>query len=105
MARHLKVIEEINSVVENFGYAIGEAEDFIKREEDHLCDLIEKVAFGDLSSSEAKREVHLVFSAARRDVGEWKKLRATKAVEVEYPYLHPSLKIARVLTLLPEGVA
>lgn len=104
MGRNL-IVEETNSIVENFGYAIGEAEDFIKREEDHFCDLIEKVAFGDLSSSEAKMEVHGVFARARRDVAEWKSLRATKAAEVDYPYLHSSLRIARVMSSLPEGVA
>jgi hypothetical protein len=103
--RHIKVLSGLNQAIEDFGYAFGEAQDFIDREDPHLCDLIDDVAFGRLSSNEAKRVVHEVFAKARRDVGEWSTLRADVATDGGFPYLHPSLKVGRVIAMLPDGVA
>ena len=103
--RHVKVLDGLNAAIEDFGYALGEARDFIEREEPHICDLIDDVAFGKLASSEAKFIVLEIFSRARKDWGEWNELRARVATENGFPYLHESLKVARVVSLIPDGAA
>jgi hypothetical protein len=98
---------KLNEVVENFGYALGDAEDFIDRNEADFCDLIDKVAFGRLSSSEAKRVVREAFMGARRDLNQWKTMRATAARKYGYSHLHESLAfmetvpVGRVVIRLP----
>ncbi len=103
--RHIKVLSGLNQAIEDWGYALGEAQDFIEREEPHFCDLIDDVALGKLSSREARAIVHDLFAKARMDVGEWKGLRAVAATDGGFPYLHDSLKVGRVVALLPEGAA
>ena len=103
--RHIKVLSGLNQAIEDFGFALGEAQDFIDREEPNFCDLIDDVAFGKLSSSEAKARIHLAFDQARRDVGQWTRLRADAAEEGGFPYLHESLRVGRIVAVLPDGVA
>jgi hypothetical protein len=100
--RHIKVLSGLNQAIEDFGYALGEAEDFIHREEPNFCDLIDAVAFGKMSSTEARHIVHQAFAQARKDVGQWRRLRADAAEEGGFPYLHDSLKVGRVIALLPD---
>lgn len=107
--RHIKLLDGLNKAVEEFGYAIGEAADFIDREEPNFCDLIDGVAFGQVSSSEAKCKVHEIFAKARKDVQEWQGLRASVARENGHPYLHESLRTTesmpflRVVAFLPDS--
>lgn len=104
MARD-QIVERVNSIVEDFGYAIGEAEDFINREEPHVCDLIDAVAFGKMSSREAKYEWRMVCTKARRDIGEWRGIRVADATQVGFPYLPEPRRIATIVALVPEGAA
>ena len=99
------MLSGLNQAIEDWGYALGEARDFIDREEPNLADLIDDVACGRLASSEAKMRIHEMFARARRDVGEWTALRADAAEGGGFPYPHPSLKVGRVVALLPDGVA
>ena len=105
--RHPRVLSGLNAAIEDFGFALGEAQDFIEREELNFCDLVDDVAFGKLSSREAKQRIHLAFDQARRDVGQWRRLRADAAEEGGFPYLHESLRVGRVVVDLPipEGAA
>jgi len=103
--RHPRVLSGLNQAIEDWGYALGEARDFIDREEPNLADLIDDVAFGRVASSEAKMRVHEMFAKARRDVGEWTALRADAAEGGGFPYLHPSLKVRRVVAMLPNVIA
>jgi hypothetical protein len=89
--RHVRVIEGINEVIESFGYAVGDAEDFIDRERMHMHDLIDGVADGKLSAIGAKREVDLAFSNAAKQIEEARLLLANGARRAGFTHLHPSL--------------
>lgn len=104
-----KVLEGLNAAFEGFGYAIGEAEDFLSREEPRFCDLIDDVAEGKITPRQAKQTVHEVMGRAADDLNKWRVMRAYDADWSGFPHLHDSLRPEnlrfRVVARLPEGVA
>jgi hypothetical protein len=103
--RTSKGAEMTNSIVEECLYQIGEARDFLLREEDRLSDLIDAVHEGRMTPTAARFAIHLDFIAVHKDLNDYERRLSGEANDAGYPYLHNSLKIARILVPLPEQSA
>jgi hypothetical protein len=103
--RHTKDKQVDIEEQENFGYAVGEARDYLDRAELEMLDILSKVEEGRLSFVAARFAIRLHYRAPRKDLEDWRKWWGWRATERQMPYLHDSVKIARVLVRLPEETA
>ena len=98
-----------NEVVENCLYMIGEARDFLEREEQNVVDLMGAVLEGRVSPAEATIRIREAFGNAHKDLREWEGILANLAGELDFPYLHPALQqsipLFRLIKNIPEGIA
>jgi hypothetical protein len=115
--RSTRIIEGLDALIEDLLYSLGDAEDFVDRECAHFRDLIDDVAFGRKSSSEAKREIDEAFANGRKQIEELRTLASADARRAGFTHLHPSLfeltvpytspvafvRIVKPLPMLDEG--
>lgn len=102
MAREIKILEGFNEMTEEWGFALGEAEDFIDRVEPQMCDLIHAVAAGQVSPTAAWLAVRAEFQNARRELERWRSVRAAAAWEYKYRHLDKKqLPFFRIVAELP----
>lgn len=85
------VVEARDSTVEDILFALGECQDFIVREPSRLYGLIEQVDEGKLSAAAAKLAVRDIFTAAQKELGDWRAILADDAKRLGFPHLHPGL--------------
>jgi hypothetical protein len=86
-------------------YAIGDARDWAKAEEDRLFGYLDRLERGALSFNQVRGYVHDDFVNVHKDIDQWEGVFSGDAIQVKFPYLHESLKVARIEALLPEGAA
>lgn len=88
-------------------YAIGDARDWAKAEEDRLFGYIEKLENGRLSFNQVRAYIREDFVNVHKDIDEWERLFSGDAIKVKFPYLHDSLRVSTVVVPLPipDGVA
>jgi hypothetical protein len=95
--------DEFNvEVAEECLFMIGDARDWVDNAEVRFIDLIYALEEGKTTSDAARLTVRQDFQAVRKDLRDWESRFAGSAQKAEFPYLHPSLRIARVLAPLPE---
>ena len=99
-----------NEIVENCLYMIGEARDFLDREERDLLGLVDKLDEGKITPIAARLKIALDFSAAHKDLHDYELMLAESAKEADFPYLHPALReksvpLFRIVKEVPEGIA
>ena len=104
MARNIKLLEGFNEAVEEWGFALGEAEDFCDRVEPLMYDLISNLVSGHISPADARRKVWEEFSNARADLVRWRNQRGVMAFEYKYKHLDvESYPFIRIMAELPSG--
>lgn len=104
--RNIKILEGFNEMTEAFGFALGEVEDWIERNETLVTDLIDKVAAGRISPQDAKRLWRAEITNARNQLEGWRKERAMDAFEYKYKHLNQELfPFVRVVAHLPKETA
>lgn len=91
--QHLKDDAVITDLIEDFGYVIGDMQDYIDQQEPNLLALIENVASGRVSVGDAKSVVRLIAIHVNNDLNDYRALRAKSAQKLRHPYLHPTLRI------------
>lgn len=90
--RHKKGPQADIETLENIGYALGEARDFLDREEVRLLDLLDALEAGKITFIAARLAVRLDFHGPRKDLNSWEKWWGWRAEGSDFPYLHSSLK-------------
>lgn len=104
--RNIKILEGFNSMTEAFGFALGEVEDWIDRNEPLIPDLIDKVAAGRISPQDAKRLWRNEILNARTQLEGWRKERAMDAFEYKYKHLNQELlPFMRIVKPIPRETA
>lgn len=109
MPREIKILEGFNEMTEEFGFGLGEAEDFLDRVGPMVADQIELVALGRVNPAEAKRKIAAEFDNARRDIQRWRDVRGWAAAEYNFRYIdadmipltNPKAPFIRIITELP----
>lgn len=105
MARHEKGFEVHFRRLEQDLYAIGDARDWARAERDRIFGYLDKLERGVLSFNEARRYVDQDFVNVHKDIDEWEGCFSEDAIQVKFPHLHQSLKVGRVVALLPDVIA
>jgi len=115
MPRHIRMVEGIYGMYEDFAFAIGDAEDFVERERIRIRELMDYIADGSTSTAAAKREVNHIFANASKQIREARELAAGNAMRAGFPHLHAALiredtptalpLAFRVVVPIPEGAA
>ncbi len=100
-----RVVEAEFGIIEDFFFGLGDADEFLVREQDRMLDLVDSLERGVITPSSARMAIRLDFSACQQELDTWRRKLSGDATKFSYPYLHPSLKVARVLAPLPEGAA
>lgn len=90
-------------MIEDFGYALGDAEDFIDRERMHMLELVEDVLIGTKSAAGAKREINEVFSNAAKQIAEARALMDANGRRMGFSHLYASRHEEPVPASLPLG--
>ena len=94
---------------ENFGYALGEARDFLVRHEQLLLDTLEKLEQGKISFIAARLLIGIEMRQALQDMDQWEKWWGWSAAKAGLPYvrkeltLQPVIPFSRIEVKLPEG--
>ena len=102
MAKPIKIVEGFNESIEEFGFALGEAEDFCDRVEPLMYDLISGIVQGRISPADARRKVWEEFTNARADIVRWRNQRGVMAFEYKYKHLDvESFPFVRIMAELP----
>lgn len=83
--------QDIDSL-ENIGYAMGDAEDWLNEEEPRLYDLLDKLEAGKMTFAAARFAISLDFRAPRQEMNNWRKWWGWNADKTGLPYLDESLK-------------
>jgi hypothetical protein len=88
-------------------YAIGDARDWAKAEEDRLHGYLDKLERGALSFNQVRSYIREDFTNVNKDIDEWERTFSGDAIRVQFPYLHDSLRVGSVVVPLPipDGVA
>jgi uncharacterized protein YdiU (UPF0061 family) len=88
-------------------YAIGDARDWAKAEEDRLLGYLDKLERGALSFNQVRSYIREDFTNVNKDIDQWESVFSGDAIQVKFPYLHQSLKVASIVVPLPipDGVA
>ena len=104
--RPIKILEGFNEMTEQFGFALGEVDDWLDRNEPLVPDLIDKVAAGKISPADAKRLWRAEITNARQQMEAWRTERAMDAFEYKYKHLNQTLfPFVRVVARLPKETA
>lgn len=90
MPRHIRVLDGAYGMVEDMLYSIGDAEDFVNREQPNFCEYVDRVAMGEMSASEAKRRINDAFANAMRQVREARELVAANGRRMGFSHLYES---------------
>lgn len=77
---------------ENFGYALGEARDFLDQQEEKVLDLLDAVEAGRLTFIAARLAVRMDFVGPRKDLDDWQRWWGWRAKESDFPYLNENLE-------------
>lgn len=106
MGRNVKILEGFNESVEEFGFALGEAEDFLDRVEPMVYDLISGLVQGRIQPVDARRRVWEEFTNARADLLRWRNQRGVMAFEYKYKHLNvEQYPFVRIMAELPKETA
>ena len=106
MGREIKILEGFNESVEEFGFALGEAEDFLDRVEPMVYDLITNLVSGRIQPADARRKVWQEFTNARADLMRWRNQRGVMAFEYKYKHLNvEQYPFVRIMAELPKETA
>lgn len=94
---------------ENFGFAVGEARDFLVRHEQNMLDMLDKLEQGKITFIAARLAVGLDIRNAMKDLENWQKWWGWSSAEAGLPYvrkeltLQPVIPFSRIEVKLPEG--
>lgn len=95
--------------LENIGYAMGEARDFLVRHERNLLDILDKLEQGKITFIAARLALGLDIRRAMEDMNDWEKWWGWSAAKAGLPYvrkeltLQPVIPLSRIEVKLPEG--
>lgn len=96
---------------ENWGYALGEARDFLVRHERNLLDVLDKLAAGKITFIAARLALGLDIRQAMKDMDDWEKWWGWSSAKAGVPYVRKELTqeavipFSRIEVKLPEGAA
>jgi hypothetical protein len=89
--RHPVVIEGAYAMLEDFAYSLGDAEDWLRRNQADFSDWADAVAFDGLSAQEMKRRMNEQFAHAFKQIAEARQLVSSNGQRIGFSHLHESL--------------
>jgi hypothetical protein len=92
MPRHVVVLEGAYGMIQDFGYSVGDAEDWVTRNQADFSDWADNVAMGLMSVQEMKRRMNEQFANASKQIGEARALMSANGRRMGFSHLHESLR-------------
>ena len=111
--RHVRIVEGAYGMLEDFAYSLGDAEDWLRRNQADFSDWADAVAFDGMSAQEMKRRMNEEFANAFKQIAEARALVSSNGQRIGFSHLHESLlpeqvvvpmvRIVKPLPTLEEG--